>query len=99
MDETTGRQHLGSVRKNESQEIRVSVGDYDGTPYVYCLVCLAKEPPENEMERHPGLTVRAHTLRPLIPLLSKALEVAEAREKVNWDQGTAPRSRRRSDGR
>jgi len=95
MSGTTDRQRLGAVPKNSTQEIRVSVGDYGGVPYIYALICLSEEPPETEMERHPGLTIRAHTLRPLIPLLSKALEVAEAREKAAWDERPEVRRRRR----
>jgi hypothetical protein len=94
MSGTTDRQHLGVVRKNATQEIRVSVGDYGGVPYIYALVCPNEEPPECERERHPGLTIRPHTLRPLIPLLSQALEVAEIREKASWDD-REPEVRRR----
>jgi hypothetical protein len=91
---TTDRQHLGVVRKNATQEVRVSVGDYGGVPYIYALVCPCEEPPELERDRHPGLTVRAHTLRPLIRLLTEALELAEIREKAAWDD-QEPELRRR----
>jgi hypothetical protein len=91
MSETADRQHLGAVRKNATQEIRVSVGTYGGVPYVYAFVCLNGESSEDEAERHPGLTIRAHTLRPLIPLLSQALEIAEAREGEIWGKDSLGR--------
>jgi hypothetical protein len=93
MGDVINEQVLGTVRKNRGQVVRVSVGDYAGCPYVYARVYPIEESPEPI--GHPGLTLRADTVRDLIPLLSQALELAEIREKASFDQEPEERRRRR----
>ena len=95
MGEVTNEAILGRVRKNRDQVVRVSVADYAGQPYVYARVYSTEDPPPGVDVGHPGLTLRADTVRGLLPLLSQALEVAEIREKASFDQGPEGRRRRR----
>lgn len=95
MSEVREREHVGVVKKNATQEIRISVGDYGPATYIYVLVCPNGHPLDAETDRHPGLTIRAHTLRPLIPLLEQALELAEAREMMMKDSPRMNEGKRR----
>jgi hypothetical protein len=86
-DEVENEQVIGVVRRNRLQNVRVSVGDYAGHTYVYCRIYPIDEPPEPV--HHPGLTLRSDTARQLLPLLTQAADICEARESVlreEWDQ-------------
>jgi len=96
MGDVINEQVLGTVKRNREQEFRVSVGTYCGKPYVYCRVYPIVAPPPGVEARHPGLTMRPDNVRDLLPLFSQALELAEIREKVAYDdQEPEERQRRR----
>jgi hypothetical protein len=84
---------LGTVRRNRTRAIRVSVANYEGHVYLYAHIIPADSPGEKTMN-YPGLTLSVETARQVIPLLTEALEIAEMREKARLDDRPEERRRR-----
>jgi len=82
MNEAGNVVDIGEVRKGLSSIFKVSVGEYNGRTYVYCQLWKKEEEENGPGEKtRLGLTLRPEALRGLIPLFSKALEEAAARDE------------------
>lgn len=80
--EVTDQIKVGSIHKNKYRNVEVTVGEYQDRLYVRCQVVRREDaPPEPGDLKHQGLTFRPNVALQMIPLLTKAVAMAEAKEK------------------
>ena len=71
---------LGTVKKSREKNVRVTVADYGGKPYIYLQIVPANETSPSVAGNYPGITLTPDNARVLMPLLNDAVNLAETRE-------------------
>ena len=81
MIQASGKEIIGTFRKNRFHVIRVSFGEYDGKAFVYLHSFQQPEgvADSGAEERAGGMTLAPHVWRGLIPLIEQACDVADKR--------------------